>query len=251
MALFLILLPLAVSLVALRLKRRRAARVSAGVSVGLLALMGCGFLPTALLHGLEVHPALVAPRWGARNAIVVLGAGDVQWPDGLVSTAIFGQPRVREAARLYVACKAAKRICRVIPSGGDPTVKGHPEAEIMREELTALGIPDGDIEPEPRSANTFRNADYSQVLLQKFGPDATVLVTSGFHLRRALLYFAHFGVDPQPAPADRLEAGPTWIPEALNLVLTDLALHEYVGLWRYHLYNALGWNAPSRRGPSV
>jgi len=36
-------------------------------------------------------------------------------------------------------------------------------------------------------------------------------------------------------------------PSAQNLVLTDVALHEYLGVLRYHVYNAMGWNAPAMK----
>jgi hypothetical protein len=36
----------------------------------------------------------------------------------------------------------------------------------------------------------------------------------------------------------------SWWPQSGNLALCDLALHEYLGIARYHEYNAMGWNAP-------
>jgi hypothetical protein len=35
---------------------------------------------------------------------------------------------------------------------------------------------------------------------------------------------------------------------AYNFALTDFALHEWIGIARYHVYNALGWN-PARIHP--
>jgi hypothetical protein len=37
------------------------------------------------------------------------------------------------------------------------------------------------------------------------------------------------------------------VPLAYNFAVADIALHEYLGIMRYHVYNALGWNsAPSQ-----
>ncbi|MBN4747341.1 YdcF family protein, partial [Pandoraea nosoerga] len=35
---------------------------------------------------------------------------------------------------------------------------------------------------------------------------------------------------------------------AYNFALMDYALHEWIGIARYHVYNALGWN-PERIHP--
>ncbi len=70
-----------------------------------------------------------------------------------------------------------------------------------------------------------------------------MLVSSGIHLRRGLIYFAHFGVGATPVRADYLRAVWSWLPLSYNFVLADLALHEYTGIARYHVYNAMGWNA--------
>jgi hypothetical protein len=44
--------------------------------------------------------------------------------------------------------------------------------------------------------------------------------------------------------ADYLHANLGLWPSAQNLVLTDVALHEYLGVLRYRVYNAMDWNAP-------
>jgi len=74
------------------------------------------------------------------------------------------------------------------------------------------------------------------------------MVTSGVHLRRSLLYFAHFGMEPQPVAGDWVN--PRWepFPDSWNVMLADAAMHEYLGILRYYVYNALGLNAaPSTR----
>ena len=56
-------------------------------------------------------------------------------------------------------------------------------------------------------------------------------------------YFAHFGIETTPVRADygRVDVRP--MPLSFNFLLTDVAIHEYVGIWRYYVYNALGWNS--------
>ena len=42
--------------------------------------------------------------------------------------------------------------------------------------------------------------------------------------------------------ADYAHARVTLLPQALNVLMADLAIHEYLGVLRYHVYNWLGWN---------
>jgi len=98
-----------------------------------------------------------------------------------------------------------------------------------------------DIILETASKNTWENARYSSQLLT--GNDRVYLVTSGMHMRRSILYFQHFGIDARPVRADYLSPARGWQPNAFNVLLTTAAMHEYIGVWRYYVYNALGWNS--------
>ena len=53
---------------------------------------------------------------------------------------------------------------------------------------------------------------------------------------------------PIPVRADDLQATASPLPMAYNFALMDYALHEWIGIARYHVYNALGWN-PERVHP--
>ncbi len=83
----------------------------------------------------------------------------------------------------------------------------------------------------------------TSALLKKLDAGQVVLVSSGIHLKRGERYFAHFGVDATSVSADYLAAMPSILPLAYNFAVADLALHEYAGLIRYDIFNALGWNA--------
>ena len=57
----------------------------------------------------------------------------------------------------------------------------------------------------------------------------------------------HVPIEPAPVRADLVE--PLWsvYPLSWNFTVADAALHEYVGIARYHVYNALGLNAPKAK----
>ncbi|WP_050009272.1 ElyC/SanA/YdcF family protein [Candidatus Glomeribacter gigasporarum] len=108
--------------------------------------------------------------------------------------------------------------------------------------MRGLGVAASELLLETKSMNTYQNAQFSRALLEQLHPDRIALVTSGFHIRRSLLYFAHFGIDASGIRADFLRPFRSLFPISYNFTVTDLALKEYLGVARYHLYNALGWN---------
>lgn len=179
----------------------------------------------------------------AADAILVLGGALV--PSGSAQ----GAPNLREGAdrilhalRLYRAGKAP----RVVVSGGQLPWTGAPraEAELIAELLADWGVPEDKILVEKASANTYENALYSKALLEAQGIRRVLLVTSAFHMPRALAVFQRAGVDAQPAATDHLGVRRTgaalldWMPEAWQLYVTSLAVKEYVGMaW----YRYKGW----------
>lgn len=223
-------------------QRRRIGWSLISGSVILCLICGWGWVPGFILGKLQTAPRLAQPQWKTRNVIVLLGGGHVRWTGGEWSSSLFEMSRVREAARLYGACRARSKFCKILASGGDPKKAGRPEAEVMRDELVDLGIDATDILLEPKSNNTFQNAEFSAPLVRGQNADEVVLLTSGGHLPRATLFFNHFGVTTEGAPADFVKVELTGFPSAQNLFYTDLALHEALGIARYYVYNMLGWN---------
>jgi uncharacterized SAM-binding protein YcdF (DUF218 family) len=217
------------------------------VAALLLVAAGCGPLPAWLLGRLQDGFATQVNGWGQRNAIILLGAGTVRAYRGRIEPGVFANGRMLRATMLYRACKATGAECRIEISGGDAKGLGVPEAAAYAAVLRGLGVPRGDLLLEPRSMNTWQNAQFSAPLLRAYGADRVLLVSSASHLRRASLYFRHFGVVATPVRADYLRADLSWLPLAWNLALTDLALHEYLGIARYHVYQALGWNVRAAR----
>jgi uncharacterized SAM-binding protein YcdF (DUF218 family) len=228
-----------------RLRWRRTGHALIAVATVLFFAVGCGAVPRWLIRGLQspydVEPAIA---WAPRNVIVLLGGGTVVAGDEPLQPSYFADGRVLRAAQLYVACKAAGKECRMLVSGGDSQEHGEPESVVYGRALERLGIPSADLSYETRSMSTWENAQFSRPLLAEYAPQHMVLVTSGIHLRRSLLYFEHFGITPQPVAGDWVNARREVIPDSWNVLLTDAALHEYLGILRYRVYNAFGWNAP-------
>lgn len=232
---------------------RRCSGVLFGLAVLLLVAAGCGPLPNWLLSRLQADVAVVPPIvWGQRNVIVLLGAGTVRVEHGgAVEASLFAYGRIGKAAMLYRLCRQAARGCKVEVSGGDARGLGQTEAAIYAGDLQRLGVDAADLLLEPHSMNTWQNAQFTEALLKTEGVDRVLLVSSGFHLRRGLLYFSHFGIQATPVRADYISGVTSWLPLSYNLMMTDLALHEYAGIARYHWYSAMGWNVQATRAGAL
>ena len=84
---------------------------------------------------------------------------------------------------------------RLIPSGGKGPDEDIPEARAMAEYLISKGIPEADIIPEDRSTTTLENLQCCQRILDTFpGRKYTALVTSNYHVYRALRYCRMIGL---------------------------------------------------------
>lgn len=239
-----ILLLLVLALVAALLARkRRRFGISLGIATGVAFLItGYGLPARALLRNLQDGFDTEAHEWGERNAIILLGAGSELSDRHAVETAIFGYSRLVKAVQIHRACTAHARDCKIIASGGDTRGFGMSEAEAFSAQLASLGVPPEDVLLERRSQNTWQNAQFSAPFFDQRRFDRAFLVTSGVHLRRARMYFAHFGIRATPIRSDYGRPLTAALPTAYNFLLTDLTLHEYGGILRYHVYNALGWN---------
>ena len=146
--------------------------------------------------------------------------------------------RLTYGLQLYQAGKAPW----ILLSGGG-SEQERPESEIMYDYLELMGVPKGSMLRERESRTTQENAVYSGILLQGKGVQRILLVTSAFHMRRAVPLFERQGLEVVPAPTDyqRIVSEPTlprWLPGAEALVRTSKAIKEHVGYW---VYRSRGW----------
>ncbi len=215
----------------------------------LLWLGGNGMIAAMLLKPLEApYARLLAPRWGERNVVVMLGLGLVR-PDGTddLQPIVLSHSRILEALRLHRNCVNCGKSCKLLITGGDTAGFGATEAAICAGLALELGVPGDDLILEPESLNTFRNAELTGRIVEAHGFDRIVLVTSAFHMRRSMMYFANFRIPCEASVADCLQAIPTPVPVGVNLAMVDIAIREHLGILKYWIYSALDLN-PGPRG---
>ena len=219
----------------LLLKRRRVALVLVFSSLAWLWIFSTAAVANYLMDYLEepfVQKIMSAEP--DAEAIVLLGGatrGDTQRAQ--VPDLNQRADRLVHAVALYKARKAPL----VVISGGSP-VGGRPEAAQMRDLLLLMGVPHSAMQLERESRTTRENAVYVGELLRERGVQRILLVTSAFHMRRAVPLFENEGLDVVAAPTDfqRLaDKGfvPGWLPGVGNLARSSEALHEIIGFWYY------------------
>lgn len=215
------------------------------VSLILFLLIGCGIVPYFLLSGIQTTHLDLKNHFGKNTAIVLFGLGTLKVPKtNIIIPPPLALSRINKAASLYHACKNEKNgECTIIISGGDPMNTGQSEASVYQTVLVQLKVNHQDIILEPHSKNTFENARLTNEIIKKHSFDTIYLATSNFHSKRANLYCSHFGLKITPCPGDYLKANLSLIPTAYNFTLCDIAIHEYIGILRYFIYNFLKLNA--------
>ena len=241
MILGVLLLTVAIATLLAAFRFKRSSRALYLVALVAFLLAGSGLPANWMLDNLQDGLAAGNDRWGTANAIVLLGGGSEMTDQGPEMGA-FSHGRLVKAFELYRSCKSSSEDCRIVSSGGDTRGYGKSEAELYAEALERLGAARSDLIVEGRSMNTWQNAQFTAEILAGQQPDRVVLVTSGLHVRRSVLYFSHFGVRPLGVRADYARAPGSLLPQAYSILLADVAIHEYLGVLRYRVYNWLGWN---------
>jgi uncharacterized SAM-binding protein YcdF (DUF218 family) len=193
------------------------------------------------------YPPAPAEALPTADAIVVLGGGiGVARPPRVYPDLGDASDRVRHAARLYHAGKAPV----IIVSGGTlPWRDRHfREASAMRHLLKSWNVPADSVILESSSANTYENAKWTAGLAAERGIDRVLLITSAFHMRRALATFRRVQMNAIPAATD-YRVGKKHgtlldlLPSARALAESTTAIREYVGYW---VYDWRGWIAGVR-----
>jgi uncharacterized SAM-binding protein YcdF (DUF218 family) len=233
-----------VGVVLLFTRFRRAGRWLATLGVALLLIAGLSPLGNALMLPLDER----FPRWDASldaargpvAGIVVLGGAI-----GPEISAARGMPDLNESAeRITAIADLARRYpaARIIYSGGNArlVLMGGIEADYAVELFESFGIVRARVETERASRNTIENAEFSKAMAQPKPGERWLLVTSAYHMPRAIGCFRHVGFAVEAYPVDWRTRGPIdlAIPfESITAGLrrTDTALHEWIGLVAYRL----------------
>jgi uncharacterized SAM-binding protein YcdF (DUF218 family) len=217
---------------------RRTGRAFATLGVVLLLVAGLTPLGNALMLPLEQRfPPWDAAR-GAPSGIIVLGGAI-----GPELSAARGTPDVNESAERITATVALARqypSARIVYSGGNArlVLAGGIESDYAIDLFESLGIARSRVVAERRSRNTVENAEFSKDLIQPKPGERWLLVTSAYHMPRAIGVFRRAGFPVEAYPVDWRTRGPIDLvlpfeSVTAGLARTDTAVHEWIGLAAY------------------
>lgn len=180
-----------------RRRQKETALLLAGITL-IFYLLSTGLVAERLLGSLE--SAYEPPEHPQGDVIIMLGGGampDVPDVDGTGSLCSSPANRLLTAVRLQ-----RKLQVPILVSGGQVYDDSGREAVIAKRMLISLGVPEQDILVESKSVNTSQNAKFSAEILREHGFQQPLLVTSAFHMKRAMLNFDKVGMPVTAYPAD-------------------------------------------------
>ncbi|HEX9167547.1 MAG TPA: YdcF family protein [Roseiarcus sp.] len=196
-------------------------------------------LPALMIGPLEDRfpqpQADLPPPYG----IIVLGGAVSDSLSAARGQTIFdeGGERITEAVILAKRFPAA----RVIYTGGTNSLLGggSNEAARARDLMVAMGVAPERITIEEKARNTHENARLTAAIVHPEPSQRWLVVTSAFHMPRAMGVFEQAGFHPIAYPVSFHTAGqgagalrPIFDP-ARNLRVFELAVHEWIGLAAY------------------
>jgi uncharacterized SAM-binding protein YcdF (DUF218 family) len=218
----------------------------AGLGRGLLAaamigIVVFGISPIGKLLVYTLETRFPAWRAGAEapTGFIVLG-GSID-PD---VSAAHGQVALTDAAeRLTIVPDLARRYpaARIIFTGGSGSLfGGSAEADYVKQLLASFGIAPERVETEGRSRNTLENAEFTKPIAAPKPGERWVLVTSAYHMPRAIAAFRNVGFEVEAFPVDWQfgRASDAYWPFRSfvgGLGMTDGAAREFIALLVYRL----------------
>ncbi|MEW5735652.1 MAG: ElyC/SanA/YdcF family protein [Thermodesulfobacteriota bacterium] len=218
-----------VGLLLAALKKRRTGMTLAAAALLLLWAFSTQPLSRALILPLEARFAPYPEEHGPQvDYVVVLGAGHSSDPRLPVTAHLSGQAMGRLVEGI--------RILRMNPGSmlvlsGAGVTDPIPESRVMARAAVALGVDPGRIIEEPASRDT---KDQAILLPPLLHGRPFALVTSAYHMPRAVALFRKAGSAPIPAPAAHLARPGSLrfspMPSADSLGRSNKAFHEYFGL---------------------
>ena len=190
--------------------------------------------------------------------------------DGIILLGGAVNPSDTVARGLISANEAAERIldtiqlahrypqARILISGGSATILGEGvhEAPIVADYFKSIGIAPARIIVEDRSRTTSENALYSRELVKPKEGERWLLVTSAWHMPRAVGVFEKVGFAVTAYPVDFRTGGGSNNLHAFasvsdGLRRLDVVTKEWVGLVGYYLTGRMNVLFPAPQSPSA
>jgi uncharacterized SAM-binding protein YcdF (DUF218 family) len=213
---------------------RRFAPLAAAV---LTLVLSHELVSNALVRSLEAPPIRTYRSDVTYDAVVLLG--------GVIderASQTYGERALNESVErlttTYDLLRTDKARFAIVSGASEPR-EGIDvvEANALRDQLVAWGIASERVIVEDKAKNTRENAVESARIVRERGFDHVVIVTSAFHMPRALGCFRAVGLDVDTLPVDFRghERWTTWLPRARYLDDSTMAIREWTGRAVYRI----------------
>ena len=176
------------------------------LALALIAALFCAGL-IGFVYYRETH----LPERQESDVIIVLGAQVKE--DGTPSEAL--RRRMTAALEVYQEKRQTIIVC-----GAQGSNEPRAEGDVMRDWLIAQGVREEDIVAETASFNTRQNLEYAKAIMEHRGLTRALIVTSDYHVARALRLCAQTGIEatgkgspskPEYFIKNHLREGLSWI----------------------------------------
>jgi uncharacterized SAM-binding protein YcdF (DUF218 family) len=140
--------------------------------------------------------------------------------------------------RIFTAVKLQKRLnIPIILPGVKVSKYSDQKSSIVKHFLVQLGIPSEKIIEEYKSKDTFENVEFTKEICVRLGFKNPILVTSAYHMKRAIMCFEKVNINVTPFPVSyiyRKDIPYEWdsyLPG--NFLTASIAIKEYLGIFFY------------------
>jgi uncharacterized SAM-binding protein YcdF (DUF218 family) len=242
---------IAAGLALAKLGRPRPGLRLGGLGCALLIVIGLGPIGDWAIMPLEDRFPTYVEGAGRVDGIVVLGGAvytDVSAARDQLSTGQAGE-------RLLALADLARRYpsARLVYSGGSGNLlvpDARVEAELVAAAAETLGIASGRVMVEGTSRDTWENAVNTRALVTPAPGERWLLVTSAWHMPRAIGCFRQVGFPVTAYPVDFRTRGPADLLRLHGTLVGgfeqfELAIKEWVGLVAYRLSGRIDAMLPS------
>lgn len=177
----------------------------------LLMVLLLGILCALALMGYVYYRETHLPPIAQSDVIIVLGAQVKE--DGTPSVAL--ERRLTAALESY-----QERAQVIIVCGAQGANEPRAEGDVMRDWLVEHGVPEADVVAETASFNTRENLRYARTIMQERGLSQALVVTSDYHVARALELCRQEGIEatgkgspskPEYFIKNHLREGLSWV----------------------------------------
>lgn len=204
----------------------------------LLYAMSIDVVGDLLIHDLEYK--YTPPLEYSGDVLIMLGGGGVDKSPNVGFQGHLGSDASNRLITIFSLYQ--KTGYPIILSGGTLFGLSDTEANIGKNILMSVGVPKEKIFLEDKSSNTEQNAKYSAEIINANGFKKPILVTSAFHMPRAVREFEGNNMKVVPFPAGYRTTGETKVniltllPASNNLDKTALAIKEYIGILKLKIF---------------